>query len=54
MRFKILASAVADLHSARLFYEQQGAGLGVYFFSRQAAQELTTPISDCEPSDAPA
>lgn len=32
MRIKILASAVADLHSARLFYEQQGAGLGVYFF----------------------
>lgn len=32
MKIKILASAVADLHSARLFYEQQGAGLGEYFF----------------------
>ena len=32
MRIKILASAVMDLHSARLFYEQQGAGLGAYFF----------------------
>jgi hypothetical protein len=28
MRIKILASAVADLHSARMFYEQQGVGLG--------------------------
>ena len=31
MRIKILSSAVEDLHTGRLFYESQGAGLGAYF-----------------------
>ena len=32
MRIKILASAVEDLHLGRVFYEDQGEGLGEYFF----------------------
>jgi plasmid stabilization system protein ParE len=32
MRIKVLSSAVQDLHAGRLFYEQQGEGLGAYFF----------------------
>lgn len=32
MRIKILSSAVADLHTGRLFYEKQGEGIGEYFF----------------------
>ena len=28
MRIKILSSALEDLYEARLFYEQQGAGVG--------------------------
>ncbi len=32
MRIKILSSAVEDLHAGRLFYENQGEGVGVYFF----------------------
>jgi plasmid stabilization system protein ParE len=32
MRIKILRSAIDDLHSARLFYEKQGEGIGEYFF----------------------
>ena len=32
MRLKILSSAVEDLHAGRLFYEDQGQGLGEYFF----------------------
>jgi len=32
MRIKILSSAVEDLHAGRLFYENQGEGLGAYFF----------------------
>jgi hypothetical protein len=32
MKIKILASAVDDLHTGRLFYEKQGEGLGEYFF----------------------
>jgi len=32
MRIKILSSAVEDLHCGRLFYEDQGEGLGEYFF----------------------
>jgi len=32
MRIKILSSAVEDLYSGRLFYEEQGDGLGEYFF----------------------
>ena len=31
MRIKILSSAVDDLHAGRLFYENQGEGLGAYF-----------------------
>ena len=31
MRVKILASAVEDLHQARLFYQKQQEGLGAYF-----------------------
>ncbi len=33
MRIKILASAVEDLHSGRLFYELQAEGIGEYFFN---------------------
>ena len=32
MKIKILASAVEDLHAGRLFYENQGEGVGAYFF----------------------
>ena len=32
MRVKILSSAVGDLHAGRLFYENQGEGVGEYFF----------------------
>ena len=32
MRIKILSSAVEDLHFGRVFYEDQGEGLGEYFF----------------------
>jgi hypothetical protein len=32
MRIKILASAMEDLYTGRLFYEKQGEGLGEYFF----------------------
>ena len=32
MRIKILSSAVEDLHLSRVFYEDQGEGLGEYFF----------------------
>jgi hypothetical protein len=32
MRIKILSSAVEDLHAGRLFYEEQGEGIGEYFF----------------------
>lgn len=32
MKIKILASAVTDLENGRKFYEQQGEGLGDYFF----------------------
>ncbi|MFO8072083.1 MAG: type II toxin-antitoxin system RelE/ParE family toxin [Polyangia bacterium] len=32
MKIEILSSAIEDLHSARLFYEKQGKGLGDYFF----------------------
>jgi len=32
MRIKILSSAVEDLHLGRVFYEDQGEGLGEYFF----------------------
>jgi len=32
MTFKILSSAIEDLHDGRLFYEKQGQGLGDYFF----------------------
>jgi len=31
MRIKILSSAVEDLHLGRVFYENQGEGLGEYF-----------------------
>lgn len=33
MRIKILASAVEDLHSGRMFYELQAEGIGEYFFN---------------------
>lgn len=32
MRVKVLSSAVDDLHAGRLFYENQGEGVGTYFF----------------------
>lgn len=32
MRIKVLSSAVEDLHLGRVFYEDQGEGLGEYFF----------------------
>ncbi len=32
MKIKILISAVKDLDKGRLFYEEQGEGLGDYFF----------------------
>ena len=32
MKLKILSSAVEDLYKGRLFYKQQGEGLGSYFF----------------------
>jgi len=32
MRIKILASAMDDLYAGRLFYENQGVGVGAYFF----------------------
>lgn len=32
MRIKILESAIEDLHAGRLFYENQGEGVGAYFF----------------------
>jgi plasmid stabilization system protein ParE len=32
MRIKILQSAIEDLHAGRLFYENQGEGVGAYFF----------------------
>lgn len=32
MRIKVLSSAVDDLHLGRVFYEDQGEGLGEYFF----------------------
>jgi len=32
MSIKILSSAFEDLHAGRIFYEQQGEGLGEYFF----------------------
>jgi plasmid stabilization system protein ParE len=32
MKIKVLASAVADLHAGRLFYEGQAKGIGAYFF----------------------
>ena len=32
MKIKILTSAIDDLHSGRLFYENQGEGVGAYFF----------------------
>jgi hypothetical protein len=32
VKIKILASAIEDLYSGRLFYEKQGEGLGDYFF----------------------
>ena len=32
MRVKILSSGVEDLFTGRLFYEQQGEGVGEYFF----------------------
>jgi hypothetical protein len=32
MKLKILPSAVCDLYAGRFFYENQGQGLGEYFF----------------------
>ena len=32
MRVRLLASALNDLAGSRVFYEQQGEGLGDYFF----------------------
>lgn len=32
MRIKILSSAVEDLHAGCVFYENQGEGVGAYFF----------------------
>ena len=32
MRVRLLASAFNDLTGGRVFYEQQGEGLGDYFF----------------------
>lgn len=32
MRIKILQSAIEDLYAGRLFYENQGEGVGIYFF----------------------
>ena len=32
MRIKILSGAVEDLHLGRVFYEDQGEGVGEYFF----------------------
>jgi plasmid stabilization system protein ParE len=32
MRVRILTSALADLSSGRRFYEEQGEGVGEYFF----------------------
>lgn len=32
MRVRILSSALADLSSGRKFYEEQGEGVGEYFF----------------------
>ncbi len=32
MKIKILISAVKDLEEGRIFYENQGGGLGDYFF----------------------
>jgi hypothetical protein len=32
MRIKVLSSAIDDLYSGRLFYENQAEGVGVYFF----------------------
>jgi len=32
MKIKLLSSALEDLSDGRLFYEQQGEGLGDYFF----------------------
>ena len=32
MKVKILSSAIEDLYEGRLFYENQGEGLGEYFF----------------------
>lgn len=32
MRIKVLSSAVEDLHAGRLFYENQGEGVGAYFY----------------------
>ena len=32
MKIKILISAVKDLEEGRIFYEDQGEGLGGYFF----------------------
>ncbi len=32
MKIKLLSSAIEDLYEGRLFYEEQGEGLGEYFF----------------------
>jgi len=32
MKIRILQSAVEDLHTGRLFYENQAEGIGTYFF----------------------
>ena len=32
MKIEILSSAMSDLMEGRLFYEEQGEGLGEYFF----------------------
>ncbi len=32
MKIEILSSAMADMMEGRLFYEEQGEGLGEYFF----------------------
>lgn len=32
MKIEVLSSAVEDLHAGRVFYEEQGEGVGAYFF----------------------
>ena len=47
MRIKILFSAVEDLHTGRLFYEKQGAGLGEYFFNSLFGQDENRKAKTC-------